>query len=180
MTEADIRGALMALGRHHQKDRHSSRPKIQDAGETWEKDHLAVTLPSNQVRELLDEVLGQLLPTTVDEKSDKTRRLVMFIDDLDRCEPETAFRLVGRHQDLPEHQSVACLCWASISAKFRACDCQGASSHRIKRNRTRAEVIDSGAGIHGESCAATSGICRYRIASCSGAQLSRHWTKDAS
>jgi hypothetical protein len=70
--------------------------KVQEAGETWEREHLAVALPSDQIRALLDEVLGQLLPETGkrDKKWDANRRLVVFIDDLDRCEPETAFRLL--------------------------------------------------------------------------------------
>ncbi len=93
IAETTIRGALMSF-EDITKKIGIQASKIQTAGETWEKEHLAVALPANQVRALLDEVLGQLLPPTGKEASDEKRRLVIFIDDLDRCEPETAFRLL--------------------------------------------------------------------------------------
>ncbi len=92
-AEVAIRGGLLQM-EQVTKMIGFQASKVQDAGEAWEREHLAVTLPSDQIRALLDEVLGQLLPSTGNEEWDDKRRLVVFIDDLDRCEAETAFRLL--------------------------------------------------------------------------------------
>lgn len=89
LTEVTIRGALLSIEDLTKKIGFQTS-KIQKAGETWERDHLAATLPSAQLREFLDEALGKLLG----DVDNRDRRLVVFIDDLDRCEPETAFRLL--------------------------------------------------------------------------------------
>ncbi|MBB5019928.1 hypothetical protein HNQ59_003236 [Chitinivorax tropicus] len=66
--------------------------KIQALGVAWEKEHLAERLPPDLVRDMLSDALSKLLP----KKSNKlpSPRLVVFIDDLDRCSPESAFRLL--------------------------------------------------------------------------------------
>ncbi|HEY0076462.1 MAG TPA: P-loop NTPase fold protein, partial [Abditibacteriaceae bacterium] len=92
-SEVAIRGGLLQM-EQVTKMIGFQASKVQEAGETWEREHLAVSLPSDQIRALLDEVLGQLLPKTNKPEWDEKRRLVVFIDDLDRCEAETAFRLL--------------------------------------------------------------------------------------
>jgi hypothetical protein len=74
--------------------------KIEKAGETWEKEHLAAKLPAQATTELLNQALDQLLGKEAPKGSklasstaDKNR-LVIIIDDLDRCHPEAAFRLL--------------------------------------------------------------------------------------
>jgi hypothetical protein len=64
--------------------------KIQKIGERWEQDNLATTLPSNLVRQQLEHALGTLLGGS----GDNAQRLVVLVDDLDRCEPESAYRLL--------------------------------------------------------------------------------------
>lgn len=66
--------------------------KIQEAGERWEKEHLAEQLPSHTLREFLQQAVTQLLPA--EEKGEPTPRIVVLVDDLDRCEPQTAYRLL--------------------------------------------------------------------------------------
>ncbi|MEM7051918.1 MAG: P-loop NTPase fold protein [Acidobacteriota bacterium] len=64
--------------------------KIQEAGEQWERENLAVKLPSHVAREQLEAAVGALLG----RHQGKPRRLVILVDDLDRCEPEMAYRFL--------------------------------------------------------------------------------------
>lgn len=64
-----------------------SGEKIVAVGEGWEKDHLAQTLPSDSIREHLHQTMTCLLPS-------EEARVVVFIDDLDRCNPKAAIRLL--------------------------------------------------------------------------------------
>ncbi|HEY8902241.1 MAG TPA: P-loop NTPase fold protein [Chthoniobacterales bacterium] len=95
LSEVAVRGALLSVEDVTKKIGFQAS-KIQSAGESWERENLAITLPSNQLRELLDKALGDLLGQSRDKetKGRIDRRLVIFIDDLDRCEPETAYRLL--------------------------------------------------------------------------------------
>ena len=52
----------------------------------------AVSLPSHTLREHLREAIGQLLPK--EKKDFPPPRLAVFIDDIDRCEPDVAYRLL--------------------------------------------------------------------------------------
>lgn len=61
--------------------------KIEKRGSQWENEHYANPLTSNSIREHLRETIKALLP------SDEAR-IVIFIDDLDRCNPKTAIRLL--------------------------------------------------------------------------------------
>jgi hypothetical protein len=63
---------------------------IQAAGEEWEADHFAAPLTTERVRELLDETIKQLLGWSPGKKV----RVLIIIDDLDRCAPASAYRLL--------------------------------------------------------------------------------------
>ncbi len=54
--------------------------------------NLATTLPSHTLREHLSKAIGTLLPKSATGAPQP--RLAVFIDDLDRCEPEAAYRLM--------------------------------------------------------------------------------------
>ncbi len=59
---------------------------VQTEGEAWEKRHFETPLTTQEIRKQLEHVIGQVL--------DKGQKLVIFIDDLDRCESSAAFRLL--------------------------------------------------------------------------------------
>lgn len=61
---------------------------IEKRGEQWEKEHHADGLTTNSIREHLQKTIRHLLPNEVDA------RVVVFIDDLDRCNPKAAMRLL--------------------------------------------------------------------------------------
>lgn len=61
--------------------------KIQKRGEQWEQSQFAQPLTTNEIRGQLQKAILQLLP-------DKKARVVIFIDDLDRCNPKAAMRLL--------------------------------------------------------------------------------------
>ena len=66
--------------------------KFRDASREWEIKNLAASLPSHTLREHLREAIGQLLPK--EKKDFPPPRLAVFIDDIDRCEPDVAYRLL--------------------------------------------------------------------------------------
>lgn len=61
--------------------------KLEKRGEQWERDHFETSLQVNSLREHLSETIKHLLPQ-------KNSRAVIFIDDLDRCNPKSAVRLL--------------------------------------------------------------------------------------
>ena len=66
---------------------------FQQASRQWDAENLAATLPSDMLRQHLQDTIGLLLPGTT--KAARARpRLVVFVDDLDRCEPDAAYRLL--------------------------------------------------------------------------------------
>lgn len=65
-----------------------SAENVQKIGERWEKEHFAENLPTDSIRGHLHETIKCLLPDS------ETARVVVFIDDLDRCNPKAAFRLL--------------------------------------------------------------------------------------
>lgn len=88
-TEILLRGALLSMedltkkiGFQYSKFRQSNRE--------WEAANLSTPLPSYTLRDLLRQAIDQLLRN----KNGKPNRLAIFIDDLDRCEPESAYRLL--------------------------------------------------------------------------------------
>lgn len=64
-----------------------SADKIEKLGESWEKEHYAQALTSDTVRNHLHATIKSLLP-------EKEARVVVFIDDLDRCNSKAAIRLL--------------------------------------------------------------------------------------
>jgi hypothetical protein len=65
-----------------------SAEKIQKLGDQWETLHHAQVLNTDSIRKHLHDTILSLLP-----KGDQSR-IVVFIDDLDRCNPKAAFRLL--------------------------------------------------------------------------------------
>ncbi len=69
--------------------------KFEQASRQWDAENLAATLPSDSLRNNLQETIRLLLPKAGRRKgSEGESRLVVFVDDLDRCEPEAAYRLL--------------------------------------------------------------------------------------
>lgn len=92
LSEVAVRGALLSL-EDLTKRIGFKASKVQEVGEQWERENLATALPSHTIREHLDAALSQLLGKQR-PKAKQSARLVVLIDDLDRCEPTAAFRLL--------------------------------------------------------------------------------------
>lgn len=60
---------------------------ITQHGEQWEKAHLAERLQTDNIRKTLEQAISELL-------GNNNRRIVIFIDDLDRCDGEMATKLL--------------------------------------------------------------------------------------
>ena len=90
-TKVLVRGALLSMEELTKKIGFQYS-KFDKANREWGTENLAAALPSHTLREHLCAAVGQLLPK---KKTDKgTPKLVVFIDDVDRCEPEAAYRLL--------------------------------------------------------------------------------------
>lgn len=61
--------------------------KINDIGEKYEKDNLLSRLATDQINDALTQAVRALL-------GKRKEKLVIFIDDLDRCEPKNAYKLL--------------------------------------------------------------------------------------
>jgi hypothetical protein len=90
-TSISIQSALIAFEDITQKIGIQAS-KVREVGEKWEKHNLAERLPSHTIRQFLEETLKKLLPRQKDNKP--SPRLVVLIDDLDRCESEAAYKLL--------------------------------------------------------------------------------------
>ena len=97
-AEVLTRGALLSLEELTKKIGFQYS-KFRQVNREWESENLASVLPSHTLREHLCEAIRQLLADGGDDG--EARRLVVFIDDVDRCEPEAAYRPARRSQDLP-------------------------------------------------------------------------------
>ena len=89
--EIAVRGALFSMEELTKKIGFQPS-KFRDTSREWEVKNQAVSLPSHTLREHLREAIGQLLPKK--KRNFPTPRLAVFIDDIDRCEPEVAYRLL--------------------------------------------------------------------------------------
>ena len=94
LGEIAVKGTLLGLDELTKKIGFQYA-KFQQASRQWDAENLAATLPSETLRQNLQETIRLLLP---DEDAPDSRggasRLVVFVDDLDRCEPEAAYRLL--------------------------------------------------------------------------------------
>ena len=90
-TEVAIRGALLSM-EDLTKKIGFQYSKFRQANREWEAENLAATLPSHTLREHLRAAVAQLLPGK--RAGEVAPKLVVFIDDVDRCEPEAAYRLL--------------------------------------------------------------------------------------
>lgn len=92
LAAVTIRGALLSL-EDLTKQIGFQASKIEKAGEQWEREHLAARLPSHTMREQLTYAIEGLLQPGFRARREG-RRVVVMIDDLDRCDPEAAYRLL--------------------------------------------------------------------------------------
>ena len=90
-VEVAARGALLSMDELTKKIGFQYS-RLRQAEREWESENLASVLPSHTLREHLQKAIGQLLPRK--RKNGASPRLAVFIDDLDRCEPEAAYRLL--------------------------------------------------------------------------------------
>ena len=90
-TEVAVRGALLSM-EDLTKKIGFQYSRFAQANREWESENLAASLPSHTLREHLRQAVGQLLPKKA--AAGVSPRLVVFIDDVDRCEPKAAYRLL--------------------------------------------------------------------------------------
>jgi len=85
----DILGSLLKMG---------SNPgsHVKQIGERYEHDHFEYQTRSQRFKLIFEEAIRNLLgiPKQIDNVDEVKKRLVIFIDDLDRCEEETISRLL--------------------------------------------------------------------------------------
>ena len=96
LGEIAVKGTLLGLDELTKKIGFQYA-KFQQASRQWDAENLAATLPSETLRQNLQETIRLLLPETDEEAPNGAgngSRLVVFVDDLDRCEPEAAYRLL--------------------------------------------------------------------------------------
>ena len=86
-----VRGALLSMEDLTRKIGFQYS-RFQQANREWEVENLAAALPSHTLREHLHAAVEQLLPQEL--PGSPPPKLVVFIDDVDRCEPEAAYRLL--------------------------------------------------------------------------------------
>ena len=86
-----VRGALLSMEELTRKIGFQYS-RFQQANREWEVENLASALPSHTLREHLHAAVEQLLPQELPGLLPP--RLVVFIDDVDRCEPDAAYRLL--------------------------------------------------------------------------------------
>lgn len=88
-----VRGALLSMEELTKKIG-LQYSKFQQANREWEVENLAAVLPSHTLREQMRAAVEQLLPRPKRRSGSPPPRLVVFIDDVDRCEPDAAYRLL--------------------------------------------------------------------------------------
>lgn len=94
LVEVGVRSALLSL-EDYTKKIGVQASKIQEVGERWEQEHMATALPSHMVRQHLEHALKTLLGDDDGAAGNGPRkRLVVMVDDLDRCESAAAYKLI--------------------------------------------------------------------------------------
>lgn len=92
MAGVAIRGALLSI-EDVTKKIGFQYSKFQQANREWKAENLDAPLPSHTIRLHLREAIDHLIPSKQTAKP-LSPRLTIFIDDIDRCEPAAAFRLL--------------------------------------------------------------------------------------
>ena len=94
-VEVGARGALLSMEELTKKIGFQYS-RFRQANREWEAENLASVLPSHTLREHLQKSIEQILLRNLPEKQKNgvSPRLAVFIDDVDRCEPEAAYRLL--------------------------------------------------------------------------------------
>lgn len=87
-----IRGALLSI-EDVTKKIGFQYSKFQQANREWKAEHLDAPLPSHTISLHLREAIDRLIPPKQSAKP-LSPRLAIFIDDIDRCEPTAALRLL--------------------------------------------------------------------------------------
>ena len=90
-TKVAVRGALLSMEELTKKIGFQYS-KFREAHREWETENLAAALPSHTLREHLRAAVALLLPRR--RPGEALPKLVVFIDDVDRYEPEAAYRLL--------------------------------------------------------------------------------------
>ena len=91
LTHTAIKGCLFSI-EDLTKKIGVQASKIQSVGETWERENLASKLPADNIRQLLEHAIDGLIGNT--ERKKNRNRLVILVDDLDRCETDAAYKLL--------------------------------------------------------------------------------------
>ena len=94
-VEVIARGALLSMEELTKKIG-IQYSRFRQANREWEAENLASVLPSHTLREHLQKSIEQILLRNLPrkQKNGASPRLAVFIDDVDRCEPEAAYRLL--------------------------------------------------------------------------------------
>lgn len=100
MGEVTARSALLAI-EDLTKKIGIQASKIEESGEKWEQANLAVALPSHVIRQHLEKAITTLLGSgkgkkcpACDDGAEDNQRLVVIVDDLDRCSSDAAYALL--------------------------------------------------------------------------------------
>lgn len=86
-VSADIEAKPLGTGGKVSVKARNPLKAIAEEERAWEESHFAGRLTSERIRELLSEAISKLV-------GEKPARVCIIIDDLDRCQPEAALRLI--------------------------------------------------------------------------------------
>lgn len=121
--------------------------KIVEGGEKWERDRLQQPLPSQLCRDLLEQAIKTVLDNRSTKRHPKTK-LVIFVDDLDRCQGHVAFRLLEAmkiYLSIPSCVFVLGLDWQNVK---RAVAAEMIKSGMVAADRPEEAMIQAGDYLH--------------------------------